>query len=587
MTFDGRNIHSQSMLRCRACSSDLTKDGHWRDANGYRYCDKCVVELRLQQPHQVPLFKCDLCNRAWPLRALAERAGQLVCKECVVPIAASDGAKAAPAMEARFSASPMPSGHGAASGPRANDHAHPSRVEAGAIPAAILRGLPEGLVSNIACPHCWHVFAPDKVLWVSQHAELMGDPVLGPEAPSRFRPSRFNAAGEALDARDTPCQVLACPRCHLIVPRGLTETPPLFISIIGAPACGKSHFLASMVWELRRMMASRFDMIFNDADPTFNQILNHYEETLFLADRADRPVAIRKTEMHGDLYDQVRLGQQIITLPRPFLFTLRPMVPPGKNAETSKVRMMCFYDNAGEHYQPGMDSIAAPGTQHLARSRVLFFLYDPSQHPRFREHCRTVSSDPQLSSAMRSYRQEQILTEAAARVRRYTGLSSNKKHDRPLMVLVSKADIWASLLGEDLQTEPMSCQNGRWCVDLPRIERVSRLLRALLMKHSPEFVAAAEDFCQCVIYIPVSALGAGPEADENGGMLAIRPDRIRPQWVTAPVLYLLAKWSSGLVAALGKPAASDAAPAPSASVRAADAERFRRPRAAAGLEAVS
>ena len=169
-----------------------------------------------------------------------------------------------------------------------------------------------------------------------------------------------------------------------------------------------------MISELRRLMAAKFNIVFNDADPSFNQSLNRYEETLFLQDHTDRPVAIRKTEMQGELYTQVRLGQQIITLPRPFLFTMRPM-PTRSETPPWKVRMMCFYDNAGEHFQPGMDTVSAPGTQHLAKLRVLFFLYDPSQHPRFREACRTVSSDPQLHAAARSYRQEQILTEAATR----------------------------------------------------------------------------------------------------------------------------------------------------------------------------
>ena len=72
------------------------------------------------------------------------------------------------------------------------------------------------------------------MLWVAQHAELLGDPVLGPEAFARFLPSRFNADGEALDARDMPCQILACPKCHLTIPRALIETTPLFVSMIGA-----------------------------------------------------------------------------------------------------------------------------------------------------------------------------------------------------------------------------------------------------------------------------------------------------------------------------------------------------------------
>jgi hypothetical protein len=261
-------------------------------------------------------------------------------------------------------------------------------------------------------------------------------------------------------------------------------------------------------------------------------------------------VAIRKTELHGELYDEVRLGQQIISLPRPFLFTLRHTGKTTGASDAPRMRVMCLYDNAGEHFHPGMDSLSSPGTQHLAKSRVLLFLFDPTQNPRFRDHCRTFSKDPQLYGASRTERQETILTESAQRVRRYVGLSPHKKHDRPLLVIVSKADIWAPLLDASIETEPLiSVGDGSAAVDLPRIEETSRKLRVLLKTWAPEFVAAAEDFCNTVLYVPVSALGRGPELREDTGLLTIRPKDIHPHWVTVPVLYMLAKWASGMLPA--------------------------------------
>src|SRR5205807_8359742 len=43
-----------------------------------------------------------------------------------------------------------------------------------------------GLVAAVTCPHCWHAFPPEQILWVAQHGELLGDPLLGPEKPRRF-----------------------------------------------------------------------------------------------------------------------------------------------------------------------------------------------------------------------------------------------------------------------------------------------------------------------------------------------------------------------------------------------------------------
>ena len=73
-------------------------------------------------------------------------------------------------------------------------------------------------------------------------------------------------------------------------------------------------------------------------------------------------------------------------------------------------------------------------------------MYDPTQHPRFREQCRSLSQDPQIYGSARTIRQEVLLTEAASRIRRYTGLSVKAQYDRPLVVIVSKADIWGQLL---------------------------------------------------------------------------------------------------------------------------------------------
>jgi hypothetical protein len=68
-----------------------------------------------------------------------------------------------------------------------------------------------------------------------------------------------------------------------------------------------------------------------------------------------------------------------------------------------------------------------------------------------------------------------------------------------------------------------------------------------LQELTPEFVASAEDFSNHVIYIPCSALGRPPEVQEGSGMLGVRTKDIKPRWVTVPVLYMFAKWATGLI----------------------------------------
>ncbi len=465
-------------------------------------------------------YVCNTCGGNFSADRVYDAGGSFICAECFM--------RQPPADVRRTASAPGPS---------------PAQ------PPVSARGR---LLLRATCPHCWHRFPPDQVLWISRHVDLLGDPVLGPESASRFLPSRFNADGDAIDARGMACNALACPRCHLSVPRAVLESDPLFASIIGVSGSGKSYFVTAMTWELRRLMPRYLGVAFGDTDAVINQTINRFEETLFLQDDPSRPVQLEKTDVAGaQWYDQIRLGQQIVNLPKPFLFTMSPLRGHPQAGAEDAARLICLYDNAGEHFDPGQDAASSPVTQHLSRSRVIMFLYDPTQDPRFRAALRGRSADPQLDERSTSRRQETILTEAASRLRRFAGLAPHEPNRRPLIVVVPKADVWGGLMGLDLSTEPMLAgagADGRLAaVDTARVEQTSALVRDWLAIRAPEFVAAADAFSSHVLYVPVSALGCSPQVRDGREGLWVVPRDLRPRWVTVPVLYMLAKWSHGLI----------------------------------------
>ena len=387
-------------------------------------------------------------------------------------------------------------------------------------------------------------------MWISEHVDLLGDPLLGPERQQRFLPSRFTIDGDAIDARGMTCRTLACPQCHLPIPRAMLEMEPLFISILGAPASGKSYFLTAMTWQLRQVLPLHFKVAFTDADPASNRVLNECEESLFLHpdESALVPLGslIRKTELQGELYDTVAYGQQTVSYPRPFLFTMQPREDHPGGEGTTPARMLCLYDNAGEHFQPGQDTTSSPVTRHLAQSRAILFLFDPTQDPRFRAACRGVEAGGSAQRAARLSRQETILNEAAARIRRHAGLSHGSKYERPMIVVLSKFDEWSHLLDHDAG-EPWKTQGNMTGVDVERIEQTSVRLRQILMQYCPETVAAAETFAKNITYIAVSSLGEQVELDPTTGLPGIRPKNIHPHWVTVPLLYALSRVQPALI----------------------------------------
>jgi hypothetical protein len=412
------------------------------------------------------------------------------------------------------------------------------------------------LRSRVTCPHCWKQFAPKDALYISQHPDLLNDPRLGPDHQQRFLPTRFTVDGAALDARGYPCHALACPGCHLEVPRIMFEMHAEFFSILGAPSCGKTYFLASMTWQLRRTLPHFFQLAFSDADPEFNSYLNEYEEQQFLNPDQDRLISLRKTEEQGDLFNTVLKAGETVTFPRPFVFTLRPLKKHPSHAKSAKLsRAICLYDNAGENFLPGKDSAGAPVTRHLALSRTLLFLFDPTQDLRFRRACQGQTHDPQMqersSRLAREWagRQDLILNEAAQRVRRFAGIRQNEKHNRPLLVVVTKYDAWKCLLDDEPLTPPWVPGRNTTLhgLDIDRINAMSRRVREVLFTHSPEIVAAAEAFSDHVTYIPVSAMGQPPEEDRDTGALGIRPRDINPQWVEVPLLYAICLGIPGII----------------------------------------
>ena len=163
----------------------------------------------------------------------------------------------------------------------------------------------------------------------------------------------------------------------------------------------------------------------------------------------------------------------------------------------------------------------------------------------------------------RPVRQETILAEAAQRVRRFSGLGQNQKHPRPLIVMVTKLDAWSSLWSFKEWRAPwmMNSHGSVAAMQLDQIDEISRLLRSLLWRLSPEIVSVAESFASQVLYLPVSATGCSPNRDPKTGQLAFRPRDVKPIWAEVPLLYSMSRWMQGLIPyakpALARPRRAD------------------------------
>jgi hypothetical protein len=297
-----------------------------------------------------------------------------------------------------------------------------------------------------------------------------------------------------------------------------------------------------MSWKLRTTLPQMFSMRYMDVDATTNHWLNDYEEKLFLQADENAWQTIAKTEMliQNNLYRQIRLNGMNVFLPLPCMFSLQKEFAGGDNYGDNKARRsLIFYDNAGEHFQPGADSSINPGTRHLIHAEGLLFLFDPTKDPRFR---RVVhSADLQLQRKDLVQRQDVLLVEMMGRIRKYLGLKSDVKFTKPVIIAISKADVLQELVQLDEQPWVWNAATQSYALNLSKIAEISFIARTIMLQHAPEVVSAAESLASHVVYLPNSALGHSPSSVAGGKSLAVRPCDVKPQWVEVPVLYLLAR----------------------------------------------
>ena len=390
---------------------------------------------------------------------------------------------------------------------------------------------------EFTCPICWLKFDRGDVMHVAVHDSLFGDPLLGEEQMKRFHATRFNDRGQALDECGIPCTEIACPHCRRTLAPGFFDEPHKIFSIVGAPQSGKSYYLTVLIKLLQTTLFRDFGVVFRDADPSGNAPINEMKAHLFSAQNPAQAF-LTKTQLEGAMYERLPRYDRMVTLPKPFIYSLSGAESDDENCS------IVFYDNAGEHFQPGQDSTNSPGAQHIASSDAIFFLFDPTINPDFRRSI-SDSEDPQFKSQV-SDQQDIILAETEVRIKKLLGLDRREKVQTPLAIIIGKCDSWIDKIGSENLKNPIV--DGT--LDVGAVEANSQLVRNLMEEYCPYVIANAERISSDVCYFAASAFGHTPvtfEDDKGVSRIGPDPQKINPMYVEIPTLWALSRVRPGLV----------------------------------------
>ncbi|MBO5255315.1 MAG: hypothetical protein J6B07_05760 [Opitutales bacterium] len=401
------------------------------------------------------------------------------------------------------------------------------------VPSSISSVAPVLAESAVAatCPLCWLKFDLGDAMSIATHESLRGDPILGADEMLRFLPTSFNEDGVALDATGMPSPDIACPHCRKRLPPNYLELDQKIFSIVGAPSSGKSYYLSVLIHQLSLSLYKNFGIVMKDLDPSGNMLLSQMKNRLFSATRPEDAI-LAKTALEGAMYERYPRFGKMVSLPKPMTYSL---------AEDGKPKTsMIFYDNAGEHFEPGLDIEQSPGAMHVASSAAIFFLFDPAANRDFKSALGDYP-DPQLSIVGRVDQQDTILSEMEVRIKRIKALDLDRRIDTPLAIIIGKCDMWTHLLKEPL---PEVIVDGK--LDLSAVDRSSEILRSFLLNIAPNIVAAGDSISTNTKYFAVSALGHSPQMINEGfcaGKIAPIPGKLNPINTDIPIIWALSQCS--------------------------------------------
>lgn len=392
--------------------------------------------------------------------------------------------------------------------------------------------------SEFRCPYCHHAFKPQQSLSVAAHPQLQGDDILGAEAMKRFTPELYTPEGFALDAMGAICQEFACPECHHKLPPFYERTKHHRVAIVAPKSAGMGYYLASLVHKLERDLPRDFDIPFRDADPVQNAALNDMRIRVFYS---NTPEEFREGRdyLNGKLHSNVWRNHIFERMPHPFIYTL---------SRGNSTHSLMFYNamsaDEEKHETTGAWSM---NREVLKEADAIFYLFDPTQDPSFRDIITDTIKGSQISS--RAICQQSILlTDMEMNLRKALNLPHGTKTNIPIALILTKSDVWEELLGP----EPLLPIVRNRTLKPHNIMTNSARLRDLLFRIAPEISSKAEAISDRVCYFAVSSFGVQPDIfiDEltDESFIAPAEGKLTPTHVTDPFMWALHLYDTGVLA---------------------------------------
>lgn len=373
------------------------------------------------------------------------------------------------------------------------------------------------------CPRCHEGFYPgecDIVATFPPHTR--GEPLYRARKGAWARKNPRPISGEYLRRLATR----QCPQCQYFLPRNIDSTPLLNIAVVGDFASGKSHYIASLIKQLREERVVPDDEYFRMVGMT-PAIEEWYEQEL-LSKLFDAHEPLQQTR-------PLRPGEKID--PLIYELTFRRSID-----HWPKTVNLAIHDAAGEDFRTPERIVEF--TQHVINAAGLIYLADPVALPEIRKLVERDHPHLILSTKMRP--PSVTFNMIIKMIEDFRGLPAGAKlTNLPIAVTLSKADL---LKKKRPVSDPFTFStNARYQggVDLLDMAKVQTEVLEVLNNHAGDrSLIPATTTIERKHFLAISATGMSP--DQSGSYPRVEPCRCLD-----PFLWILHELE--LIPAVGQP----------------------------------
>lgn len=299
-----------------------------------------------------------------------------------------------------------------------------------------------------------------------------------------------------------------CPKCHNSLPYSIDDIDNYVIAIIGGPNVGKSHFIATLIDQLKNSVGLSFDMsLMSLGDDTTKRYKRDFYDPLYLEHRT--------------------LDKSQVVDRAPLMYRLKRVTSKGP-----KSVMLVFFDNAGETF--GSDHQLGVFARYVRYANAVILLADPLQMPAIRNQLGSQG----VALPPSDLEPAEILSRVIRQFEQFGAVKPGHQIPVPICVAFTKAD----LLRDHEVLPPGNAvfgaprQVGRFDTEAAR--QVHDEVQAMLASwNGMEMDALLRHHFTTFSYSAISAIGSAPQA---GRVPTVQPFRVEDPflWSLSAVKFL-------------------------------------------------